>query len=581
MPKKRVVIIGAVALGPKVACRLKRLLPDAEVTMVDQDEHISYGGCGIPYYISGDVSDVKELMSTSFHMLRDPQFFENAKDVRVKTRTRALSIDRQARRVVLERMDDGQREELDYDQLVLATGSRPNRLNIPGVDLPQVMSVTNLRSAIAIKERIAKGEVDRAVIIGAGAIGCEMAEALSDLWGVETTLVEIANQVLPGVLDASLARIVQKHIAEHDVTLLLNETVAEIRPGGNGANGVQVVTSQRVLDADLVITAVGVQANSRLASEAGLMVSPRGAIVVNRRLQTSDPNIYAGGDCVENLHLITGKSAYFPQGSLANRHGRVIGTNLAGGMATFNGIVGSFTVKVYDLAVAATGLSLDAARREGFDAIQTLVVQADRAHFYPGQDLMYLQLIVERKTRRVLGMQGVSHQGDALAGRINSVAALLPHRPTLEDISNLEIAYSPPFAAALDIVNAVANTAENTLDGFNKPMDADEFERCFLQDQAADTVCLDVRGPANATPFVEHFGERWINIPQETLKHRLDEVPKDKRLILVCNSGVRSYEALRQLEAAGNCRAVNLQGGVAILKKCGLINLSEEAESET
>jgi len=581
MDKQRVVIIGAVALGPKVACRLKRLRPDLEVIMVDQDEHISYGGCGIPYYISGDVSDVRELMSTSFHMLRDPKFFEDAKDVRVRIRTRALAIDRQAKTVLLESLETGQKEQLSYDQLVLATGSRPNRLNIPGLELPEVMSVSNLRSAMAIKDRIARGEVDRAVIIGAGAIGCEMAEALSDLWGVETTIVEIADQVLPGILDADMARIVQKHIEEHNITLFLKEIVQEIRPARQGESKLEVVTAQRILDADLVITAVGVHPSSELARQSGLLVSPRGGVIVNRRLQTSDPNIYAGGDCIENHHLITGKSVFFPQGSLANRHGRVIGTNLAGGMATFNGIVGSFTVKIFDLAVASTGLNLGAAQREGFDAIQSLVVQADRAHFYPTQDLMYLQLIVERKTRRVLGMQGISHQGDAVVGRINSIAAMLPFRPTLEDVSNLEVAYSPPFTSALDIVNSLANTAENTLDGYNQTMDVEEFEKCFLQDKAADTVCLDVRGPANATPYVEHFGERWINIPQETLKYRLQEVPTDKRLILICNSGVRSYEALRQLQAAGGCQAVNLQGGVAMLKKCGLINLHEEAESES
>ncbi len=580
MPDKRVVIIGAVALGPKAACRLKRLQPDAEVIMIDQDEHISYGGCGIPYFISGDVSDVKELMSTSFHMVRDPQFFEHAKGVHVRPRTRALAIDRQARKVKLENLETGDRDELPYDQLVLATGSRPLRLRIPGIDLPQVMSVGNLRSAMAIKDRIAQGQVDKAVIIGAGAIGCEMAEALSDLWGVETTLVEIADQVLPGIVDPTLARIVRKQIEDHDVALFLSETVEAIQPQANGGSGVTVVTSRRTLEADLVITAVGVQPCGELARDAGLLVSPRGAVLVNRRLQTSDPIIYAGGDCVENLHLITGKPAYFPQGSLANRHGRVIGTNLAGGMATFPGIVGSFVVKIFDLAVASTGITLEAARREGFDAIQTLVIQADRAHFYPTQDLMYLQLVVERKTRRVLGLQGVSHQGDALVGRINSVAALLPNRPTLEDLSNLEVAYSPPYAAALDIVNAVANTAENTLDGLNRTMDAAEFERCFLQEQADDVVCLDVRGPANATPFVEHFGGRWINIPQETLARRLDEVPRDKRVVLVCNSGVRSYEALRQLDTAGSRQAVNLQGGVAILKKSGMIDLSEEAQSE-
>jgi NADPH-dependent 2,4-dienoyl-CoA reductase/sulfur reductase-like enzyme/rhodanese-related sulfurtransferase len=580
MSRKRVLIIGAVALGPKVACRLKRLLPAAEVVMVDQDEHISYGGCGIPYFISGDVSDVKELMSTSFHMLRDPEFFENAKDVQVRTQTRALEIDRQAKTVTLEHLMTGKRDTLAYDQLVLATGSRPNRLNIPGVDLPQVMSVSNLRSAMAIKERIARGEVDRAVIIGAGAIGCEMAEALSDLWGVETSVIEIADHLLPGILDAGLARMVQRHMEEHQVAMVFGETVREIRPGANGAAGVEVVTGSRTFEADLVVTAVGVRPNGELARRAGLLVSPRGAVVVNRRLQTSDPDIYAGGDCVENLHLITGKPVYFPQGSLANRHGRVIGTNLAGGMATFNGVVGSFTVKIFDLAVAATGLSLEAAAREGFNAIHALVIQADRAHFYPTQDLMYLQLVVDRKTRRVLGMQGIGHQGDALVGRINSVAALLPHGPGLDEISNLELAYSPPFSAALDIVNATANTAENILDGYNKTMDVDEFQTCFLDAASKDTICLDVRGPANAGPYVKHFGERWVNIPQETLKHRMAEVPRDKRIVLVCNSGVRSYEALRQLEAAGCERAVNLQGGVAAIKKSGLIDLHEDAAGD-
>jgi len=581
MDKKRVVIIGAVALGPKVACRLKRLRPDMEVVMIDQDEHISYGGCGIPYFISGDISDVRELMSTSFHMERTPQFFEDAKDVRVRIRTRALGIDRQAKKVHVKDLLSGKEEEIPYDQLVLGTGSQPNRLPIPGADLPQVMSLSNLRSAMDVKERISKGEVDKALIIGAGAIGCEMAEALSDLWGIETTVVEIANQVLPVILDDGLARMVQKHIEEKGVTIHLNETVREIQPGdGKGEGALRVVTSKRTLDTDLVITAVGVRPNAELARNAGLVVSPRGAIVVNQRLQTSDPDIYAGGDCIEVMNLLTGKPMFFPQGSLANRQGRVIGTNLSGGHATFNGVVGSFSIKIFDLAVASTGIPLQTALREGFDAIEALVIQADRAHFYPSQDLMYLQATVDRKTRRILGAQGVGHNGDALVGRINSIAAMLPYRPTLEDLSNMEVAYSPPFASALDIVNATANTAENILDGYNTPIDVAAFEKCFLEDKAEDTICVDVRGPANAAPYVAHFGDRWVNIPQETLKFRMEEIPKDKRVILVCNSGVRSYEALLQLRSAGACQAVNLQGGVAALKKCGLVKLDDEQSDE-
>lgn len=575
MSGKQVVIIGAVALGPKVACRLKRLQPETQVTLIDQDEYISYGGCGMPYFISGDVSDVRELMSTSFHMVRTPQFFEDAKGVHVKTRTRALAIDRQTRQVKVLDLLSGDEEALPYDQLVLATGGLPNRLPIPGAELPAVMSLSNLHAAIAIKERIARGEVGKAVIIGAGAIGCEMAEALSDLWGIETSVVEIADQVLPVILDASLARMVQKHMEEKGVAVLLNEMVQGIRPEGTGS-AVRVMTSQRSLEADLVVTAVGVGPHSELARNAGLMISPRGAIVVNRRLQTSDPDIYAGGDCIETMHLVTGKPVFFPQGSLANRQGRVIGTNLAGGFASFNGVVGSFSIKIFDLAVASTGIPLQSALREGFDAAHALVIQADRAHFYPEHDLIYLHLVVDRKTRRILGAQGLARNGDALVGRINAIAALLPFRATLEDLSNLEIAYSPPFASALDILNAAANTAENILDGYNKPIDADEFENCFLKGSAAEPICLDVRGPANAAPYVAQFGDRWLNVPQETLNQRLEEVPKDKRLIVVCNSGARSYEALRQLENAGVCEAVNLQGGIAALKKSGLLELPEE-----
>ena len=189
---------------------------------------------------------------------------------------------------------------------------------------------------------------------------------------------------------------------------------------------------------------------------------------------------------------------------------------------------------------------------------------------------MYLQLVVDRKTRRLLGAQGLSHNGDALVGRIDSIAALLPFQAGLQDLSNLEVAYAPPFAAALDIVNAVANTLENILDGYNRTVEVDEFEASFLVDQDPDTLCLDVRGPANAAPYVDLFGPRWLNIPQETLKQRLDDIPPDKRLLVVCNSGVRSYEALRQLETAGLTNAFNLQGGIAALKKSGALNLSDD-----
>ncbi len=579
MSVKKVVIIGGVALGPKAACRLKRLDPESDVTIIDQDEYISYGGCGIPYFISGDISDVEELMSTSFHKERTPEFFRDSKDVRVRPRTRALSIDRAKKVVRVLDLPTGVEEDLPYDSLVIATGSAANRPPIPGIDLPGVITVTDLHAAITVKNKLSKGEVSRAVIIGAGPIGCEMAEALADLWGIETHIIEMADHVLPGALDHALAETVRVHLEEKGVRLHLGRRVSEIRKKGeNGLLEVQV-SEEAPIEAQIVIPAVGVHPDSRLAREAGLLVAPSGAIVVNVRLQTSDPNIYAGGDCIEIPNLITGKPVYFPQGSLANRQGRVIGTNLAGGLARFDGTVGSFAIKIFDLSVASVGLTYQAALNNGFDAQSVIVVQADRAHFYPTHDVIYLQLTVDRKTRRILGAQAVGANGDAVTGRINAIGATLLDRATVEAISNLEIAYSPPFASALDIVNAAGNTAENILDGLSRPLRPEEFEKCFLVDESKDCLCLDVREPTEAAPFVKRFGNRWVNIPQDALEKRKDEVPKDKRLLVVCSSGARSYEAVRRLAKAGITNTANVMGGAAMLEKSGILTPEKGEES--
>jgi len=322
--------------------------------------------------------------------------------------------------------------------------------------------------------------------------------------------------------------------------------------------------------------AAGVRPNADLARAAGLEISAGGAVVVNSRFQTSDPDIYAGGDCIENMHLITGRRVYFPSGSLANRQGRIIGTNLAGAVEEFDGLVGSFILKCFDLAVGAVGLSPARARAEGFEAFSAYVVQGDRAHFYPEMELMHLELVVERPTGRVLGLQGVSSQGDALAARIDAVAAILKYRPTIRDISHLELAYAPPFSAAMDILNALGNTAENILTGQNRPIDVDEFAEVFGRREQGEFICLDVRGPANAEPFVKRRPEVWLNIPQERLRERMDEVPRDKELVLICNSGVRSYEAQVLLDEKGLKKTRNLQGGAAAIKKWGLDLLTEE-----
>lgn len=564
---KKVVIVGAVALGPKAGCRLKRLDPEAEVTMIDQNDLISYGGCGIPYFISGDVSDPSQLQSTSFHMLRDEKFFREAKGIEVMTRTRAVRIDRNTKTLVLQRLPTGTQEVLPYTHLVLATGSRPRSLAIPGIDLTGVFTIADLNDAIAIKSEVSSGQVGKAVVIGGGAVGLEMAEALSDLWGIETSVVEMTDQILPGVISRDIARMAQHHLQEKGIFLCLSEKVQRLEGTDRVA---RVVTDRRVLEADLVILAVGVAPNSDLARQAGLELTPSGAIRVNDRMQTSDPDIYAGGDCVEIPNLITGNLGYFPLGAMANRQGRVIGTNLAGGDAGFEGAVGSFVVKLFDISLAASGITQESARREGLDAVSAFVVQFDRAHFYPEKELLYLELVVERNTRRVLGIQGLGGKGDGMLARVNAVAAILKHKPTIEDISNLELPYSPPFSSAMDILNALGNTAENILTGRNRVLDPTDFIRWWETRSSKDVCFLDCRGWGNAEPFVKKYPDVWMSLPQDQLKVRMREVPRDKPLVLICNTGVRSYEAQLILDHMGIRDSFNLQGGVAALKKLGL-----------
>ena len=562
-----VIFIGGVALGPKAACRFKRLEPDSRAILLDQSERISYGGCGIPYFISGDVSDADQLQSTSFHMLRDTKFFQEAKGVEVWTRTRALDIDRSAKKVRVRKLVTGEERDLSYDQLVLATGSVPRRLTAPGAELPGIYSIAGLEESIRIKETISKGQVGKAVIIGAGPIGLEMAEALSDLWGIETTVVELRDQILPDMVSPTLAGMAQHHLEEKGLVLDLNDEVLRFE----GRERVErVVTQKQTLEADLVIVAAGVLPHSELARRAGLELDPSGAIRVNARMQTSDPAIFSGGDCVTVPNRVTGKPGFFPYGSLANRQGRVIGTNLAGGQAVFQGSVGTFILKLFEISVGGTGLSALRAAREGYEVISAFVVQFDRAHFFPDKDLMYLEMVVEKASGRVLGVQGLGNRGDGMFARLSAVSGLLPHRPDVSEISNLEIPYSPPFSAAMDILNALGNTAENVLAGKNRTINPEQVLEMWKTRDPDRFLFLDCRGWGNAEPFVQKYPDIWKSIPQDQLPQRLAEVPSDRQLILVCNTGARSYEAQIALDQAGLGNCLNLQGGVAALKKLGL-----------
>ncbi|ADU63067.1 MAG: FAD-dependent oxidoreductase [Pseudodesulfovibrio sp.] len=565
---QHIVVIGGVALGPKAACRFKRLEPGSKVTMIDQSALISYGGCGIPYYVSGEVSEARELSTTSFHMVRDVEFFKEVKGVDVRTLTRATRIDRENKQVHIQDVTSGVTSVLDYDKLVIATGATPRRLNLPGEDLAGVSSVCNPDDATRIREGISKGEVGKAVIIGAGFIGLEMAEAFADMWGVETSVVEITGQLMPRLVSPALAAMARKHMEENGVEFYFGESVKAIE--GEDGRVTRVVTDKRTLEADAVIIAAGVVPISDLARDAGLAVHDRGGVFVDEFMRTSDPDIYAGGDCAIVKHLITGQPVFLPLGSMANRQGRVIGTNLAGGDARFDGVVGSFVVKLFETSLAGTGLSLEAALAAGFDAVSVLLVQLDRAHFYPTKELMTLEMIVEKTTRRVLGVQGFGSSGDAMVGRINAVAAILRHQPTVDDISNLEMAYAPPFASAMDVLNSLANLADNVLLGINRGVGPDGFAELWDQRDNGSCYFLDCREEADAGEYLARNPGQWHNIPQGKLRERLAEVPRDRPVVLVCNTGARSYEAQIILDEQGFGNVVNVQGGMAAIRKYGI-----------
>ncbi|EPR39082.1 FAD-dependent pyridine nucleotide-disulfide oxidoreductase, partial [Desulfovibrio sp. X2] len=283
-----------------------------------------------------------------------------------------------------------------------------------------------------------------------GAIGIEMCEALSDLWGIDTTLIEMAPQILPQALGSDFARVAQHELEKNGVKVLLAETVTGIK--GDDSGRVRAVRTKGAgeIPCDLVIFAAGARPATQLARDAGLATGRFGGILVDARMRTSDPNIYAGGDCVELRHLVSGHTVHLPLGSLANRAGRVIGSNVTGGDARFEGVVGSFVIKVFGLGVARAGLTEAQARDAGFDPAYAIVPTTDKAHFYPGAKMLYFKLIADRKSRRVLGVEAICENGDAAKARVDAVAALLPHRATVEDVSNLEVAYAPPFAQAMD-----------------------------------------------------------------------------------------------------------------------------------
>ena len=548
----RVVIVGGVAAGPKVASKVIRLCQDAEVTIVEKGKLLSYAGCGLPYYVSGVVQDQKELMCTPVGTVRDPVFFQNVKNVKVLNETEALEVDRANRRVRVRDVVQGQESWLDYDKLVLGTGARPVIPPIPGTDLDNVFTLQGVHDAEGIRAALSQDKARDVVIVGGGLIGVEITEALAQR-GCRVTIVEMMPQILR-ILDPDMVRLVEHHMESHGVRVLTNTKLEKIE---GEASVTAVQTSAGRMAADMVILAIGVRPNVTLAEAAGLEIGPTGAIKVNDRMQTSDPDIYAAGDCVECKDLMTGKPCFVPLGSTANKQGRVAAVNICGGQDCFPGVLGSTVCKVFDFCVARTGLSESAAKEEGYDIVTVLAPAPDKAHFMPQAKVLMLKLIADRNTRKLLGAQAVGPgAGDK---RIDVVAMALTAGMTVDQLANADLCYAPPFAPAMDNIITAANVVRNKMDGYMDGIAPAEVHR--MLEEKRDFTFLDVRSPQE---YEQVRLPGSMLIPLGALRERLDELPRDKEIITFCKISLRGYEAALILKAAGLEKVRVMDGGVAM-----------------
>ncbi|MBN2584907.1 MAG: FAD-dependent oxidoreductase [Planctomycetes bacterium] len=548
----KVVVIGGVAAGPKVASKVIRLCPDAEVTVIDKGEFLSYAGCGLPYYVSGVVKEQKELMSTAVGVVRDPVFFQKVKNFRAMNHTEAVEVDRAGKRVRVRALASGKESWLSYDKLVFATGAKPVVPPIPGIDLENVFSLHGVQDAEGIRALLAQGKARDVTIVGGGLIGMEVCEALAE-HGCRLTIVEMLPQTLR-ILDPEIARLVERHLESHGVRVMTSTTVKAFEGDGRVE---RVVTDNGTFPCEMAILAIGVRPNVDLARAAGLEIGELKGIKVNDRLQTSDPDIYAAGDCVETTHLVTGKPTFVPLGSTANKQGRVAAMNVCGQRDTFPGVVGSTVCKVFDYSVARTGLTEAEARHNGYNVVTALAPAPDKAHFMPDAKPLLLKLVVDAKARRLLGAQATG-PGEG-AKRIDVAAMAITAGMTVDQLANVDLCYAPPYAPAMDNIITAANIARNKLDGYMNGVSAVEVKQ--MQDEGRNFLLLDVRSPGEYEQ-VRLPGSTLI--PLGTLRGRLNEVPRDKPIVTFCKISLRGYEAALILKHAGYKDVRVIDGGIAM-----------------
>ena len=538
----KVVIVGGVAGGATAAARIRRLNEQAEIVVFERSGYISYANCGLPYYIGGVITDPEELT------LQTPESFFSRFRVDMKVRHEVTAIHPDRKTVSVINLETGETFEESYDKLLLSPGAKPTQPRLPGVGLSKLFTLRTVEDTFRIKEYIQKNKPGSAVLAGGGFISLELAENLREL-GMEVTIVQRPKQLM-NPFDPDMAAFIHAEVRKHGVELALGHTVEGFEEKDGG---VDVLLKDEVpLHADMVVLAIGVSPDTGLAKDAGLELGIKGSIVVNDRMETSVPDIYAVGDAVQVKHFVTGQDALISLAGPANKQGRIAADNICGGDSRFKGSQGSSVVKVFDMTAATTGVNETNAKKAGLDVDTVILSPMSHAGYYPGGKVMTVKVVFEKETYRLLGAQIVGYEG--VDKRIDVIATAIHAGMKATELKDLDLAYAPPYSSAKDPVNMAGFMIDNIANGVLKQWHQADVDK--LPGDGSVTL-LDTR---TSKEFAHGHIDGFTNIPVDELRERLGELDKGKPVFVICQSGLRSYIACRILSGNG-FECYNFSGG--------------------
>lgn len=538
----KVVIIGGVAGGATAAARIRRLDEMVQIVVFERSGYVSYANCGLPYYIGNTITDPEELT------LQTPESFFNRFRVDMKVHHEVTAIHPERKTVSVKNLKTNEEFEENYDKLILSPGAKPTQPRLPGVEIDKLFTLRTVEDTFRIKDYIAEHHPKSALLAGGGFIGLELAESLRNL-GMDVTIVQRPKQLM-NPFDADMASFIHNQMRKHGVKLALGYTVEGFSEKDNGVD--VLLKDAAPFHADMVVLAIGVTPDTHLAKEAGLELGIKGSIVVNDRMETSVPDIYAAGDAVQVKHFVTGEDALLSLAGPANKQGRIIADNICGGDSHYPGSQGSSVIKIFDMTAAVTGINETNARKAGLDVDTVILFPMSHAGYYPDGKLMAMKVVFEKETYRLLGAQIVGYEG--VDKRIDVLATAIHVGLKATHLKNLDLAYAPPYSSAKDPVNIAGFMIDNIAKGTLKQWHLKDIKT--LPKDGSVTL-LDVRTTAEYNR--DHI-EGFANIPVDELRNRLDELERGKSVYVICQSGMRSYIASRILEGNG-FEVYNFSGG--------------------